>query len=488
VSISVFGIALSAFISADFFSDDYSYFELLQAKTIAQTGFPDYDNSLVVGSNRFVFMPLYEYLLGITYALFRSVFALKILQALLLALIPVGVFRLSYELRGEHFPALLSAMIGGFVPVIWQLSSNSFSKIPIVIILMLFSTEFYLKSLSNKKFLGLFYISFIVLSLTSNTSILFVCAVAFSIFLSSIDNKKINGTEIELLSFCLVVAIFIIIITYGGQISNIGTKVIWLNTPNQLLSLEYQDFNLASLIYSLGIFPMIYGSYSLYLLTTQQESKKRDYVIMSFILMALFLLWLKMVPWKIGFSILGTFLAVQFTDFFILLRKGINKSKISRFKQPIYYLTIVFFIIGSLIPSAFYAKSSVENTINQNIVNAIMFLKENSKDGDAVAIHPKESHFFEYLAFRKVILDSNYIALASPEGRYFELEKIFSENFETNAREILDEYNITYIFLTQLAKKDYNVSELSYAKGSPFFEILYDDGENTIYKYNRSLE
>ena len=488
VAVSIFAISLAVFVSVDFFSDDFSYFELLQAKAISQTGFPDYDNSFVIGSSRLVFMPLYEYMLGITYWMFGSILSLKILQSILLALIPIAVFRLSYELRGEHLPALLSAMIGGFVPVIWQLSSNSLSKIPIVIILMLLSTEFYLKSLSNKKFLGLFYISFIVLSLTSNTSILFVCAIAFGIFLSSIDNKKINSTEIELLSFCLAVAIFVVVVTYGARISNIGTKIIWFNTPSQVLSLEYQDFNLAQLIYSLGIFPMIYGSYSLYLLTTAQESKKRDYTIMSFILMALLLLWLKMVPWKIGFSVLGIFLAVQFTDFFILLRTGINKSKISMYKQHIYYFAVVFFIIGSLIPSVVYAKFSTDNIASQSLVNAMIFLKENSMEGEAVAIHPRESHLLQYLTLRRVVIDSNYIALDSPETRYLELQRIFSEKFETNAREILDEYGISYIFITASSKNDYEVEELAYAKDSPYFEMIHNDGENIIYKYNCPLE
>ena len=488
VATSIFAISLATFTSADFFSDDFSYFELLQAKAISQTGLPDFDNSFVVGSSRLVFMPLYEYVLGITYRIFGSILSLKILQSLLLALIPIAVFRLSYELRGEHLPALLSAMIGGFVPVIWQLSSNSLSKIPIVIILMLLSTEFYLKSLSNKKFLGLFYISFIILSLTSNASILFVCAIAFGIFLSSIDNKKINSTEIELLSFCLAVAIFIIIVTYGARISDIGTRIIWLNTPSQVLSLEYQDFNLTQLIYSLGIFPMIYGSYSVYLLTTAQESKKRDYVIMSFILMALLLLWLKMVPWKIGFSVLGIFLAVQFTDFFILLRKRINKSKISMYKQHIYYFAVVFFIIGSLIPSVGYAKFSTSNIASQDLVNAMVFLKDNSIEGEVVAIHPKESHLLQYLTLRRVIIDSNYIALDSPESRYLELRRIFSERFETNAREILDEYDISYIFITESSKNDYGVDELTYAKDSPYFETIYNDGKNIIYRYNFPLE
>lgn len=488
VSLSVFIIALSTFINADFFSDDYSYFELLQAKNIANTGFPDYNNVLVVASNRFVFMPLYEYLLGAVFAFFGSVFSLKVFQALILALIPIGVFRLSYELRGEHFPALLSAMIGAFVPVIWQLSSNSLSKIPLIIVLMLFSTEFYLKSLANKKFLGLFYVFFIILSLTSNVSILFVCALVFSIFLSSIDNKKINSTEIELLSFCFAVSIFVVIITYGGQISNIGTKVIWLNTPSPVLSLEYQDFNLAQLIYSLGIFPMIYGSYSIYLLTMAQESKKRDYVIMSFVLMGLFLLWLKMVSWKIGFSILGIYLAVQFTDFFISLRSSINKSKIARFKQHIYYVAIVFFVIGSLVPSLFYVRSSLDKFADQNLLSAMVFLKEKSEDGQAVAIHPSESHLFQYISSRRVVIDSNYIALISPEDRYFGLKKIFTENFETNAREILDELGVSYVFLTLATRKDYNITELAYAKGSPYFEIIYNDGDNLIYKYDRSSE
>jgi uncharacterized membrane protein len=72
-----------------------------------------------------------------------------------------------------------------------------------------------------------------------------------------------------------------------------------------------------------------------------------------------------------------------------------------------------------------------------------------------------------------------------PKERLEEYDKIYSARFETNAREILDKYNLSYIIINQRIQQVYGIKELQYAGDSPFIEKVYEDNSTKIYHYSK---
>jgi uncharacterized membrane protein len=66
------------------------------------------------------------------------------------------------------------------------------------------------------------------------------------------------------------------------------------------------------------------------------------------------------------------------------------------------------------------------------------------------------------------------------EQRYDDVNLIFTTPFKTDAVRKLNEYGVTHIFFSPLARQQYNITKIAYIDDPECFTLLYN-GEVQIY-------
>jgi uncharacterized membrane protein len=484
-SVVIFSLAMGMGNKDNFYAGDAAYKYLIQAKHISEKGIPDFTNKEIVNGRTSFFPPLFEYILALFIILFGEMMGSNILNSVVLASIPFFIYILAKELQKNRSTATLSAILGGFVPILWLSSTNMAGKLPFILALTLLATSQYLKALRDKKSSVYFYIVFILLCATTPAAVLLVIGMFLNLVLKYIEKKKTNPTENELFSFASSLYLFSVLIIYNTFFFGLGRKILWLNIPTKAQQILYSDFNLLEISYGLGVFPMLYGIWIIYSTLAHGKEIKKQHLTTAIVLSTLLLLWLKIIPWQLGVSILGVLFAAQFAVFLNQLKFAIKRSKFAKYHKIIYSSLIVLFLLASIIPAASFGINSSRNKEMANMEGALEYIKENTPENSRIVVDFNQGYGSYYYAKRKVFITNSFIAVKDPKERLEEYDKIYSARFETNAREILDKYNLSYIIINQRIQQVYGIKELQYAGDSPFIEKVYEDNSTKIYHYSK---
>ncbi len=71
-------------------------------------------------------------------------------------------------------------------------------------------------------------------------------------------------------------------------------------------------------------------------------------------------------------------------------------------------------------------------------------------------------------------MDSQFSLIENIETRFNNLNSLFITKYQTQAIDLLDQYNIRYIFFSSQAKKEYQISNLAYLD-KKCFELTYSN-------------
>lgn len=484
VSLCIFLISLYLNSIDEFYSEDLSYKHLDEAKHILQYGIPDFSNSEIINGRTTFFPPLFEYVLALFLIIFGD-FGPMVLNSILIAVLPLLVFVLSKELNSKDNAAFLSAVFGGFIPILWQSSINTVGNLPFILNLFLLSTIFYLKAMKRKKKerASYFYISFALLCATTPAAVLFLIGMFMNLLLKYIERKRITHKELELFSFSASVYLFSVLITQGTFFFEFGSDIIWMNIPEKVLENLYYDFNLLELSYGLGIFPLAYGIWTIYSAIAKGESTNQQYITIGLILASLFLLWLKLIPWRLGVSILGILFASHFSIFIETFKGFLSKIRFERLAKILYAFSIFFFLFSSIFPAIALGRTASVDYELEKIKGGLDYIQDEIKEEARIVVDFNNAYAVHYYTNKSVFLTSSFIATENPEERLEEYEKIYSARFEITAKEIFDKYNITHIIITPRITEIYDIESLHY-EDSDFIKKIYDDNSTKIYCYN----
>lgn len=484
VSLSIFIVSIYLNSIDEFYSEDISYKYLSEAKHILQYGIPDFNNSEIINGRTTFFPPLFEYVLAFFLLIFGD-FGPVLLNSILISILPLLVFVLSKELNSKDNAAFLSAVFGGFIPILWQSSINTVGNLPFTLNLFLSSTIFYLKTMRKKKKAraSYFYISFALLCATTHAAVLFLIGMFINLLLKYIEKKRITHKELELFSFSASVYLFSVLITQSNLFFELGSDIIWMNVPEKVLENLYYDFNLLELSYGLGIFPLAYGIWTIYSAIAKGESTNQNYITIGLILASLFLLWLQLIPWRLGVSILGMLFASHFAIFIETFKDFLKKMRFERLAKTLYAFSICLFLASSILPAIALGRTASIDYELEKMKGGLECIQNEIKEDARIVVDFNNAYATHYYTNKSVFLTSSFIATENPEERLDEYEKIFSARFETTAKEIFDKYNITHIIITPRTKEIYNIEGLHY-EDSGFISKIYEDNFTKIYCYN----
>ena len=285
--------------------------------------------------------------------------------------------------------------------------------------------------------------------------------------------------ELELILFSTFLILWSLFIAFKNPLLVHGTSVIWQNIPRSILSQYFSQVNLLEAIYQIGVMPFIFGLYALYKYTFREKNKK-IYFLVSFTITIFILLWLRLIQLNVGLMLVGVTLVLLLSKSYAMFALYLNKTKAHKIKNILLSFLVIIIIITSIVPSFSYALKNIkENSVPAEEIMALEWLKNNSGKNDVVLGTIEEGYLITAVAERKNVADKNFLLIRDAEQRAGDIDIIYNTLYETGAIRLLNKYDVKYIIFSDIAKRYYNIENLSYI--TPYcFELVYE--EPKIYK------
>ena len=146
-----------------------------------------------------------------------------------------------------------------------------------------------------------------------------------------------------------------------------------------------------------------------------------------------------------------------YLNFFISLFAGFALMRLIKRNwqlELIKTFTILILIYGLVFSTATYLVRLNQMEPNNDLINSLEWLKDNSYENDVVFSHYSNGFLIQTVSNRKVLLDENFYYVNRLEELYNDSETIFHSRNLKNTTSILKKHSISYIFITDKMKND----------------------------------
>jgi len=457
-----------------------SYFHLRQIDHIAQTGLPDYNDGLSYGGRLVRFPPLFHYILAAPAVVFSLDHIARFLPNLFFALLVFVVYGLSYKISQNHQAALFSAFIVGFLPVSFS-SEPLLGVAPVSLSLLLSFTALWAllkaKKWSVYVFMGLIF----VLSLIDTSSGVVILGLGLFVVMSAVDRTALSREEFEALLFSFFLFLWIQFLFFKKAILLHGLGVFTRNVPLELVSSYYSGISIVSALFGLGLLPLLGGLYVIYKFVFKLRKRKMSLII-SLIIAATMMLWLKLITPTTGFLFLGVAFTVIFSQLYTIFFSYLKRTKLSKLSGAIFVVVLALFVVNSVIPSLVTAKSAQQQVPAQHLLDAYEWLADEVQEDGAVLAPLGEGHVVSAVAGKKNVIDNNFLFSDDATQRLEDINAIYSESSIIEATRLLDKYGVQYIVFSELAQETYGIDELVFIADREVCFIPVYQNETIIYE------
>jgi hypothetical protein len=455
-----------------------AYFSLRQGEHILETGKPIYADSLSYQGRTFYFPPLFQYVVSFFLKFFSADVVVNVIANLFASSIVVVVYLIVENLIEKKSVALICAFFSGFVPAFFSSTFNSLSSLVFVMPLF-FLIIYFLLNVNKKGYLFALFGLLFVLALSHAVIYVLIIALIMYLILLKLESFKIQHLELELLLFVTFLVVWINFLIYKKAFLFHGFDIIWQNIPTVMLSSYFKSFSYLEVIFLVGFVPLLLGVFSMYHVLFRQK-RKNFLLLIAFAAAFAILLFFRLIPLMVGLAFFSIILIILSSLSLSELLSYFHKTKFSYLRIPLIILLLTFFILTSVFRTFSLSLEVLEDTPTQGDVDALQWLSLNSKEGATVLAPIKEGFFVEYEAHRAVVADKNFLMIADANIRYEDMNEIFSSQFEINAMELLEKYNVEYIFLSERFFDQTNTS-LGVFNDERCFERVWDR-EQKIFK------
>lgn len=456
-----------AFSTPNFTYD--SYFHLKHIEHITENGLPLYEDPLSYGGRSLVFLPAFHCTLSFFNLFLPLEFLAKIIPNLLFASLIFFVYLISKKITQKRDASLFAAFIAAFIPIFWQ--TNSVSPAHLFLPLTFLAIYSFI-NISQKKFVYLYLASILLLSLTTSATFILIIGLFFYLLLSKLEEKKVFRAELELTLFSLFLFLWIQFLFFKNTLLKEGFSFIWQNIPSQIISQYYfPGFSLLHSLVLIGLLPLIAGIYVIYK-SFFKEKNKTIFLLFSLAISTILLFMFNLVEFKIALMFLGLTLAIIFSQFYKTFPEYLKQTKLTGYKTPFLVTIFIILLLTSIYPSISFALT--QQTPSQEETDAFIWLKENTPESSTILAALKEGHLITYLSQRKNIIDDQFSLIKNIEERFNHLNSLFVTKYQTQAINLLGRYNIKYILLSPLAKKEYRINNLAYLD-EKCFELVHSN-------------
>lgn len=467
-----------------YFSYD-SYFDIRQIDSITESGKPIIHDTLSYGGRIFVFVPVFDYIIAFFNIFLPSFLVFKILPNIFISSLIFIVYLIAKELTKNINVSLLASFVSGFIPVLVTETLNNLSVYTLSIPLIFLSIYLFI-NIKNKKTTNYFLISVIVLSFIHPSSFILVSGLIFYLILIKSENIKTDKSELELILFSAFFILWTLFIIYKNAFLMHGISIIWQNIPEQVLSLYFSDIHVIKTLLAIGVVPLFYGVYITYRYLFREKNMIM-YLLISFVISITLLLWLKLVQFSVGLSLLGIILTLLFSQYYKLFLIRLKNTRFAFYKKYVFYVFVSVFIITSIIPSYYFAKQEIDDSPTNQDIESFLWIKNNTHPDSTILGALDEGHLITKIADRKNVIDSRFIMIKNPSQILHDITRIYQTQSKIESIKLLNHYNIDYILLSDKVRSEFNINEISYVDDSDCFRLVYSE-DVKIYRTTCTLE
>ncbi|MBD3249757.1 hypothetical protein GF336_06955 [Candidatus Woesearchaeota archaeon] len=446
-----------------------SYDTLRQINHIKDTGLPLIKDSLSFGGKTNIFSPIHPYILAIINIPLPDTIVFKLLPNLIASSIIIITYLISKKITNSENIALTASFISAFIPIYLSETINSISIYSLVIPLMFFT----LYLLMDSKKTNSAIICILLLSILHPSSLIFAASIIIYMLLAKLEHIKLERSETELFLFSIFLTVFTQLIIYRQALLAHGPLVIWQNIPSQILSSYFTPLSILEAIITIGVIPFSAGIYTIYNYLLKRKDKSL-YLLISFAMSSLILLWLKLIDPEAGYIILGITMAILSAKTLKDANIYLKKTLFSDYKKHLLLVMLIVFILSSITASFYITMESISDSPDNAEIDALLWLRENSEENSTILATPEQGHLITAVAERKNIVDSNFLLTENPSQRLEDIERMFKTPYKIEAIDLLNKYSTDYIFFSEKAKQEYNIDRLRYIDGE-CFEKVYED-------------
>ena len=184
---------------------------------------------------------------------------------------------------------------------------------------------------------------------------------------------------------------------------------------------------------------------------------------------------------------------IVYLNFALALLSGLGIIYLLRSRwesETIRKLTMWLLIIGLVFSTITFIGETSSRQPNQNLYDALIFLKENSKLEEVVLSHYSYGTLINSIANKKNVMDSRFLYSPDLNGRYNDLEKLFYTRDFNIAFNITDKYDIKYILITKemrrgLVWSQENEGLLFLLNSVNNYRVIYENEEVEVWRYRK---
>ncbi len=455
-----------------------SYVNVRQIQNIKETGLPVLHDELSYSGRELFILPVFHYIVAALYLLLPAI-ALKLVPSLMAASLVPATYILSLELTKRKDAATLTAAISAFMPVFVSETLNSVSVYTLVAPLIVLLLYCFIKA-EDKRFVLPFVLLTVALAFTHPSSLLLASALLLYLLFIRLEGLKMKKAEAELALFSAVLVFWLTFIALRAPLQMHGLGIVWQNTPQETIGSYFPDLSVPETIYKLGIVPFIAAVLVIYKYLFK-EKLKALYLLMSFALIILLLLWAGVIQLHFGLMLLGIASLILFAQFYKLFAEYLGKTRFSGFATHITAVFIIATLLSSVLPSIGYAEQAIRKAPSQDRYEALLWLKDNTPQ-DAVILAPvSEGHLLTAVAERKNVADQNFLFIKDASTRFRDTSLFYTTPSKIEALRIISQYNVDYVLLTEEAVAGQGKDKLGFFSDKACFEPVYDSADTQVY-------
>ncbi|RME54135.1 hypothetical protein D6777_04780 [Candidatus Woesearchaeota archaeon] len=157
----------------------------------------------------------------------------------------------------------------------------------------------------------------------------------------------------------------------------------------------------------------------------------------------------------------------------------INITKFKKFKKQIFVISFALILLSLLIPTYIQAKEVISNTINQDEVNTLLWLKSNTPKTSTILASVEEGNYITAISERKNVADTDF--LLAPD-RYKDVTTIFKTESLVIATQLMHKYSVDYLYVSDRALKHYGIDSIKYIGDENCFNEVYSTESTKVYR------
>jgi hypothetical protein len=442
-------------------------------------------DSLSFGGRLLLVSPLFYYIMAALSWLGPNELVLKTAPQLFISILPFLSFLIVHEITKKSEAALFSAALTAFVPILF--SETLFSLSPIILALPLtFTATYLLSKIPRRSAVISFVITILALALVHHSSILLIASLGGYLIISLLEKMRIPKAELEIIFFSAFIYLWIQFLFYKEAFLSHGIALIRQNIPMEIIHDYFVAIPLIGVLIAVGFIPALVGLYSIYKYLLKVKNKYIHMYISISIISALFV-WMRIIQPSVGLMYLGVCLSILSGPAYVRMDKYFQRTRVKNSKMLIRIGMIVLIVVFMVMPSIYSAQTQRNATVSQPIYDGMDWLNRKSPSTSTVLAVIKEGHLVTAIANRKNVVDNFFIVVPDPDRRVRDVRRIYTAPFSTETVELLTEYDVDYIVVTDNTRLQFDIEDLSY-KGLACLKQIYDRDGVIIYRSQCKLE